>query len=75
MHCNQALNLDTSQDLEEAKTTIKDLALRHFQQDPGFADEVASRKELVQVMMSDDDLFEAALEAAKERDTKVTPPS
>jgi hypothetical protein len=70
MWCNQALSLDTYDDLEEAKTTVKDLALRYFQEDPDFAEEVASKKELVQVLMNDDELFEVALGVAEERDVE-----
>lgn len=71
MWCNQALDLDTYQNLDEAKTTIQDLALRYFQEDPNFAKEVASRKELVQAMMNDDELFEVALDMAQEQELKV----
>lgn len=71
MWCNQALDLNTFEDLEETKKTIQDLALEHFQTDPDFAAEVASKKELVQVMMHDDDLFEIALDAAQEQGVEL----
>jgi len=71
MWCNQALDLNTSEELEEAETTIKDLALEYFQSDPNFAEEVASRRELAQVMMHDDELFETALEVAQEKEVEI----
>lgn len=72
MWCNQALDLGTSEELDEAKTTIQDLALEYFQKDPEFAREVASKKELIEVMMHDDDLFETALEVANESEVEIT---
>lgn len=71
MWCNQALDLGTSEELKEAEKTIKDLAMEYFQSDPEFAKDVASRRELSQVMMNNDELFETALEVAQEKEIEI----
>jgi hypothetical protein len=71
MWCNQALDLSTSEELKQAEKTIKDLAVEYFQSDPEFAKDVASRRELSQVMMNNDELFETALEVAQEKEIEI----
>ncbi len=64
MWCNQALSLDTFEDLEQTKSTVGDIALRMFQEDPEFAEEVVTRKEISRLLVEDEEFFEQALDLA-----------
>ncbi|WP_199243398.1 tyrosine-type recombinase/integrase [Halopenitus persicus] len=65
MWCNQALDHDTFEDLEETKTTVRDMALQLFQEDGEFVEDVVTRKAVTQMMLNDDDFFEEALDVAE----------
>ncbi|MFC6837588.1 site-specific integrase [Halomarina ordinaria] len=68
MWCNQALDHDTFEDLEETKTTVRDMALQLFQEDGEFVEDVVTRKAVTQMMLNDDDFFEEALDVAENLD-------
>ncbi|WP_276249170.1 tyrosine recombinase XerC [Haladaptatus sp. YSMS36] len=66
MWCNQALDIDSFEDIEKAKSTITDLALQLFKEDPEFVEDVITRKEISRLLVEDDDFFERAASLASE---------
>ena len=68
MWCNHALDHEAVEDLEETKTTIRQLALEEVAEDGSIMDEVTKRETVVQLLMDDDEFLQEALALSDEVD-------
>ena len=66
MWCNHALSHDTVEDLAEAETTVKQLALQQVAEVPSVMDDVEERMTVIKLLMGDDEFYREALELASE---------
>lgn len=71
MWCNQALDQESLDHIEETEETIKRLALRRAREDPSILDEVEKREVVLELLEEDDDLFDRALAVAEDKGLDV----
>lgn len=72
--CNHALDHDAVDDLREAESTVKQLALQHVADDPSMVDEINNRQTVINMLMEDEEFYEEAVTLAAELGADEVPP-